>query len=149
MKLPTSSFFTSEFLIWGNRIFRMLELVQSISSTSFPSSSLTWTCPSPSRTTEDSPPPPSPLSSPSLSSSVSPATPSSCLTKVQLASFVSAAKPTDQGTLSVLLLLVVGGGTIFGYPSAVFGGVFKSCQIVLYPPQVTSKEVCSERCVEQ
>ena len=41
------------------------------------------------------------------------------------------------------------GGTIFGYPSAVFGGAFKSCQIVLYPPQVTSEEVCSERCVEQ
>ena len=28
-------------------------------------------------------------------------------------------------------------------------GVFKSCQIALYPPQVKSKEVCSERCVEQ
>ncbi len=43
--------------------------------------------------------------------------------------FLSAAKPSDPGTLGVLLLLLLFWGTTFGtYPCAVFRGVFKSFQ---------------------
>ncbi len=46
--------------------------------------------------------------------------------------FLSAAKPSDLGTLGVvvLLLVVVGGGPLFCfYHVQFFRGVFKSCQI--------------------
>ena len=88
--------------------------------------------------------------------------------------FLLAAKPPDLGTLGVVFLLVVVGGTFFGFPCAVFqrcvqklpdllissqkpSNILQRCvqdlpDFTNPPPSNISrgafKEVCSKRCIE-
>ncbi len=61
--------------------------------------------------------------------------------------FLPAAKPTGQGKPRLLLLLW--GGTILAYPCAFKRGVFREVCSTCLLAHVLSKEVCSEKCVQQ